>query len=55
MLGVYRRQLGAAYIRIEISAGAVSGCGFSLSDLKEGRDCRPKGMRTGEFIFLGNG
>ena len=38
-----------------ILAGAVSGCGFSLSDLKDGKDCRPKGMRTGEFIFWGNG
>jgi len=39
----------AANLRIEISAGAVSGCGFSLSSPREGRNCRPKGMRTGEF------
>ena len=34
---------------IENSAGADSGCGFSLSRPREGRDCRPKGLRTGEF------
>ena len=40
--------VSAANLLLEISAGAVSGCGFSLSNPREGRNCRPRGMRTGE-------
>ena len=46
--GIGQRLVSAANLRIEISAGALVGCGFSLSRPREGRHCRPKGMRTGE-------
>ena len=51
--GIGQRLVSAANLRIEISAGASSGCGFSLSRPREGRNCRPKGMRTGEFLRMG--
>ena len=48
--GIGQRLVSAANLHIEISAGANSGCGFSLSKPREGRNCRPKGMRTGELV-----
>ena len=35
--GIGRRLVPAANLHIEISAGADSGCGFSLSNPREGR------------------
>ena len=39
----------AANLRIEISAGAVSGCGFSLSSPREGRILPSVRDANGEF------
>ena len=47
--GIGQRLVSAANLLLEISAGALVGCGFSLSNPREGRRCRPKGMRTGKF------
>ena len=39
--------VSAANLLFESSAGADSGCGFSLSRPREAGSCRPKGLRTG--------
>ena len=39
--GIGQRLVSAANLLLESSAGASSGCGFSLSRPREGRNCRP--------------
>ena len=47
--GIGQRLVSAANLRIEISAGAVSGCGFSLSNPREGRLLPSVRDANGEF------